>query len=626
MSYISTFSLSLLLAVLPQQIPQQANPQAATQSPASVGGVVLRAGSAPPAPLARARVVLSTPIRGVAAPTVFTMLTDDAGRFELKGVPPGPYNLIATREGFVQATKPLTLEAGAAVTNTTLDMTPTGAIAGHLRDRAGNPVVNASVQAQRYTYQDGRRALTNVQGAITNDLGEFRFFFLPPGQYVLSAVANAGPAVSPGPNNTTTMTTRALPGVPVIGQLVGGRDEPGQGFVRASLTEFLSAGIVPASMTGATETAIFFPGTPDASAAMPIDLAAGMDFRNADFVLSDVRPGRIQGRVINGVTGLPAGGAQVLLIAKANSGGLVPGQRRAVANAEGVFEFAGISPGSYDLATVVGNLPQNISSGGVGFPGGAGINPIPQRNVRDYSTDPSGMRLGARVPVDVAGDDIDNVVLTAGRGYTIKGHLTIEGVSLEESQRQINGVVVQLMPTSQDFETAAMPAPVRPDGSFTIVGVLPGTYQMWLMGATNMRSGLVYVKSATLGTVDVINPRFVIDKEPVGDLEIVVSTATGGVGATVADEKGAPVSGATVVLVPDLARRQHYDDYSMTQSRAGGAAGLGARPGDYTAYAFERIEPNSWWDPIVMQKYAGQGTPVHVDEGKTAQLRLRVIR
>jgi hypothetical protein len=315
-----------------------------------------------------------------------------------------------------------------------------------------------------------------------------------------------------------------------------------------------------------------------------------------------------------------------MLISKDDNGDLVPGRRNTITKADGSFEFAGVPPGSFDLATVVGTLPPGMSSGGVGFPGGAGINPIPQRNLRDYSVDPTGLRLGARLPVAIAGNDLDDMILNASVGYTIKGRLVIEGAAVEESQRQVNGVVVQLMPTSQDFETAAIPAPVRPDGSFTIVGALPGTYQMWLMGATNMRSGLVYVKSATLGTVDVINPRFVIDKDPVGDLEIVVSTASGSVTASVVDDKGSPASGATIVLVPDLAHRQHFDSYSTGQSRADGTGGLGARPGDYTAYAFEKIEQGAWWDPLVMQKYSGQGTAVHVEEGKRSEVRLKIIR
>jgi hypothetical protein len=623
LSTLAILKLSLLLAGMPQQPPQQA---ATPQPPGSIEGTVIRAGSAPPAPVARAHVVLSSTSRGVAETTVFSLLTDEAGHFAIKDIPPGSYNLMAMRDGFVKATKPMTLAPRDSVTNVVVEIAPTGAIAGRLSDRGGGPVVNATVQAQRYIYREGRRTLSDVQSAITNDLGEFRLFFLPPGQYMISALADGGPGVSPGAGNSTAYIARALPGVPAIGQLLGGRDEPGQAMIRASLGEFLAAGIVPAPMTGFTEARVYFPGTPDAAAARAIDLAPGADFRNADFVLSEARAGRIRGQVINGVTGLPAGGAPLILISRDDGGGIQPVTRNSSTKADGTFEFAGVPPGFYDLATVVGRLPPGLSSGGRGLPGGAGVNPIPQQTLRDYSTDPTGLRLAVRMPIQVAGNDVDNIVLTAAVGYTIKGRLSVEGVPVEENQRQVTGVVVQLIPTSGDFETAAVPAPVRPDGSFTIVGALPGSYQIWLMGATNMRSGLVYVKSATLGTVDVINPRLVIDKEPVGDLEIVVSTATGGVAASVVDDKGSPAAGVTVVLVPDLAHRQHYDSYSSAQSRADGAAGLSARPGDYTAYAFHDIEPNSWWDPIVMQKYSGQGTPIHVDEGKTTPLRLRAIR
>jgi hypothetical protein len=624
MNYLTIFSLALWMAAIPQQAAQPAPPQL----PASVEGTVIRAGSAPPAPIARARVVLSSLPRGIAETTLLTVLTDEAGRFVLRDIPPGAYNLMATRDGFVKATKPITLVPRDSITNALLELTPTGAIAGRLRDRAGNPVSNGLVQAQRYTYREGRRTLSNVQRAITNDLGEFRLFFLPPGQYVLSALPNTGPTASGGPGNDATLLVRALPGVPVIGNLLGGRDEPGQGMIRASIGEFLSAGIVPASTTGAAEAPVYFPGTLDASAATPIDLAPGADFRNADFVVTEARASRIRGQVVNGATGLPAGGAQVMLISKADSGDLLPGRRGVSSKSDGTFEFAGVPPGSYDLAAMVGALPRDISSGGSGLPGGAGINPGPPgRNPRDFSVDPTEMRLAARVPIQIAGSDIENVVLTAERGHTIRGRLTVDGALLEETQRQITGVVVQLMPTSDDFETAAMPAPVRPDGTFTIVGALPGTYRIWLMGATNMQNGLVYVKSAMLGPVDVINPRFVIEKEPVGDLEIVVSTATGRVSASVVDAvKGEPAAGVTVVLIPDSTRRQHYDLYRGSPTNPTGTAGLSVPPGDYTAYAFENIEPNSWWDPLVMQKYAGQGTPVRVDAGGATSIRLRAIR
>jgi hypothetical protein len=47
--------------------------------------------------------------------------------------------------------------------------------------------------------------------------------------------------------------------------------------------------------------------------------------------------------------------------------------------------------------------------------------------------------------------------------------------------------------------------------------------------------------------------------------------------------------------------------------------------GDYTAYAFQNIEINSWADPEVMQKYAGQGTAVRIEPGERQQLTLKLI-
>src|SRR5687767_3563484 len=96
-----------LLAVL-LQAPQPAAP-AQPLEPASVEGTIIRAGSSPPAPVPRARVVLNR----VGPDTVtFTVAADDAGRFAIRGVPQGTYNLMATRDGYVRSTKAILLSGG----------------------------------------------------------------------------------------------------------------------------------------------------------------------------------------------------------------------------------------------------------------------------------------------------------------------------------------------------------------------------------------------------------------------------------------------------------------------------------------------------------------------------------
>jgi hypothetical protein len=49
-------------------------------------------------------------------------------------------------------------------------------------------VAGAIIQAFKTTYQNGLRERTLVQSVVSNDLGEYRFFMLKPGQYYVSLV------------------------------------------------------------------------------------------------------------------------------------------------------------------------------------------------------------------------------------------------------------------------------------------------------------------------------------------------------------------------------------------------------------------------------------------------------
>jgi hypothetical protein len=51
----------------------------------------------------------------------------------------------------------------------------------------------------------------------------------------------------------------------------------------------------------------------------------------------------------------------------------------------------------------------------------------------------------------------------------------------------------------------------------------------------------------------------------------------------------------------------------------------GYAPGSYTVFAWEEIEPYSWFDPAVIEKHANKGVAVQLNESETATLELRVI-
>ena len=63
-----------------------------------------------------------------------------------------------------------------------------GVITGRILDEFGEPLADTQVAAMRYQNMGGRRRLMPAgRPAMTNDIGEFRLFAIPPGQYYLSA-------------------------------------------------------------------------------------------------------------------------------------------------------------------------------------------------------------------------------------------------------------------------------------------------------------------------------------------------------------------------------------------------------------------------------------------------------
>src|SRR3989449_667707 len=159
---------------------------------ADLQGVVVRAGGTEP--VTKADVAL----QGISENSrTFTAVTSDAGKFIIRGVPPEKYELTVTRTGYVRSDQSLTLEDDPRPRNVIVALNPTGAISGRIFDEFGEPVIGAEVRAMKSFYQRGGRILVPMQSAVTDDRGEYRLFWLPPGRYFVSAVG-------PQPDGSTT--------------------------------------------------------------------------------------------------------------------------------------------------------------------------------------------------------------------------------------------------------------------------------------------------------------------------------------------------------------------------------------------------------------------------------------
>src|SRR5215831_5558164 len=165
------------------------------QNTAVIEGVVYKQGSSEP--LAGTRVALVKEGGPAGTPNVTTTLSD--GTFRFTDLPSGSYRIVANRnDGYLPAEygqpkplvrgTPVDVTSGQTLRGLQLSMSSSATITGRVLDRDGDPVGRAQVVALKSTYdRDGHRIQTIAQAIQTNDLGEYRMFWIPPGQYYIMA-------------------------------------------------------------------------------------------------------------------------------------------------------------------------------------------------------------------------------------------------------------------------------------------------------------------------------------------------------------------------------------------------------------------------------------------------------
>src|SRR5262245_37687224 len=293
-----------ILFVLAFLLPQQSQPP---QQTGSIEGAVVRLGTDDPIP--RAKVVL----RPVNSQTAQGITADDGGKFAFRDLAPGQYRISVSRDRYVASEYgqrspigsgvAISLSAQQQFKDARVALAPAGTISGRVLNRYGEPAGNINVQALRYAYQDGRRSLTPFQAIRTNDLGEYRLFWMPPGQYIISAQGTDSLSVSP--NETITMQVARGAGGPLggPGALAGalGAQLGVGGVARIEVTGANFGGPGPGGGPGGAppppplpptvidesniSLPVYYPGTADVTAALPIDLRAGGNIGGVNLTL-----------------------------------------------------------------------------------------------------------------------------------------------------------------------------------------------------------------------------------------------------------------------------------------------------------------------------------------------------
>jgi hypothetical protein len=542
-------------------------PQAAQENRGTVRGAVVDREQG--RPLADASIELR-PAAGT-QPSRITA-SDVNGAFVFSRVDAGNYRLIVRRSGYVtmeygqQGVSGQGVEfavaAGQQWTAARLSLIPTGVISGRITDARGKPVGNARVQAYRASYPDGRRLLAPVKEVLSDDLGMYRLFWLPPGQYFVSA------RVPDGPMGVTLLMNP------------DGVDNRGLYDARAQIGTVATTPVGSGAGENEVHIPVFYPGTGSGLAASPIDVAPGADVRGADINASPVRVWRVRGNVSG--AGQPANG-QVRLLAMAGSP--ATDYQTAIDASTGNFEFAKVAPGDYTALATIG--------------GPNGLRAISNIEIRDRNIDDLALTLsaGISVPVQITADRSAGNIEFARLRVTLRPEPFLNG-----------------LPSPAATPSAA--------GAAALPGVLPGNYRLYVSpllvpqnaAAPPVAPALanVYVKYARYGETDILTSGLRFNGAAGLAIEIALGANPGKLSGSV--ERA--VSGITVALVPDEGRGFRTDSYKNTLTDPQGRFELsGIPPGRYRLFAWEDVSAGAWMDPGFLRRFEDSGTPVIVGEG-----------
>jgi hypothetical protein len=472
----------------------------------------------------------------------------------------------------------------------------------------GRPVADAKVRLQPTAQASAVSFVT-----LSDDVGEFAFANIEPGAYAFS-VERAGyvrlvygarrsnPAGDPvrlaAGENRSGFELKMAPQAVIAGRVVGPDGEPNRGvqvsamrigyasgkrqLIRVGgmampndLGEFRVTGLpagryyLAASPMGAGSPT-YFPSTTDDASARAVEVAAGNTVSNIEIREQPTLGFRVHARVAN-QTG---------------------------------YEFPNGSITAW-IPLASGSLNTPVMFGEFSF------NNVPRGNATFVlSARGAEGQIDSQFVVPVNGPE--EVSLTLNAPLTISGKVSVEGGPLPKALK------ASLDPVAS-ISTLARQGEVAEDGSFMLRFVAAGSYYASVAGLPPS----YYVKSIRLGEADGLDEGLALTEKPGPPLEIVL----GANAATVRGSVSAPGSGATVVLVPQSAKRRARAEFYRTSAADSQGKYMLASvpPGDYSVFAWQDVESGAWMDPDFLKPVEAQGKPITLRGGQTAELDLKAI-
>jgi protocatechuate 3,4-dioxygenase beta subunit len=249
-------------------------------------------------------------------------ITDNNGAYEIKSLAAGRYQLGASKGSFVQLQygqtrpfeqgKPIELLNAQQLDRVDFRLPHGAVVTGRVVDEVGEPASDAQVTIMRNQYINGRRQLSVARLSQTNDIGEFRLFAIPPGQYVISASMRG-----------------------------------------------LNFGDSPADdRSGYAPT--YYPNTTSPTEAQRVTLTVGQMMTDINITLSPTRLARVSGTAVDS-NGKAISGGTIMMIQ--NTGSFFMTTSGGQIKPDGSFSIGGLTPGEYQVrAMPLASGPINLSN------------------------------------------------------------------------------------------------------------------------------------------------------------------------------------------------------------------------------------------------------------------------
>lgn len=540
------------------------------------------------APIRRAQVRLSGPDILPKATT-----TDGQGAYGFRDLPAGRFTLHASKSGYVsvgfgqtrpfESGKPIELTEAQVVEKVDIVMPKGSVIAGRIVDEFGEPVADAAVSAMRSSWSNGRRRLQPTgRTATTNDLGQYRIYGLPPGDYFVSATLRD--------TQERMVSEMAVVAFGPAGSTGGGGDAPRTGYAPT-----------------------YYPGTPNGNEAQKLTVAVGQEAQNTDFALVAVRLAKITGTVV-GSDGQPANGVMVSALPAAPAAGapVMLGVSSTRTEGNGQFTLTGVPPGDYTLSA---------RSAGTMMTSGDGERTVLTVMTRGVGAGADSQPESGSIPLSVSGDDMPNVMIVTTKGTSASGRVVWEGGSAPSVNTLRINATSAGMDMAGPMGLMGGSSSVSPDGIFEIKG-LSGRR---IFRVSNVPAGWV-LRAVRLNGTDITDHGVdVRPSEPLTGLEVVLTSRTTDVTGGVKAGSG-PATDYTVVIFSEDPEKwtapmpRHIASARPNQQGRFQVRNLPA--GSYYAIALEYIPQGDWNDPEVLDRLKTRASRFTLGEGDSQILDL----